>query len=57
MNWPQYCAAPGFCFPDAVDLVGLGACLVGWGVLYLLKWLDPAREAAERIAGKPWWQL
>jgi hypothetical protein len=56
---PRFCAgpeAPDFCI-GTLDWVVLGVGLAGWALIYLMKWLDPARRAAEQITGLPWWRL
>lgn len=53
-----YCApgAPTLCLGTPEDWAALGLGIGAWGLLYLLKWLDPARKAVEQITGKPWWR-
>lgn len=40
MWWPHYCAAPGLCFPDAHDLVGLGLAILAIVTVVVVKRIE-----------------
>lgn len=40
MWWPHYCAAPGLCFPDAHDLVGLGLAALAIAAVLIVKVIE-----------------